>query len=303
MVPQPLEVDCRARRGLLAALLSERLSDLPPVERALRQLRLSYGPLDLALDLRTLATFADAHSDVLDGAAEFERDLPATTRALAARLETLLHAADTPELQQSRSALHRMWALFETSYRALAELGRELFPDLADEGFPTLEAIAQIERTARSHSSSRAPAAVIVEEAIPSSRRARVRRPSSRRMPAMRPTMEGLEAGAPPLRLEVVMSSTSESNLWLGFAQDIAEGGVFVATYEARPLGTRIDLTLHVEGDEPIAVAGNVHWLRPQSAGDDMPVGLGVRLIDVSTALVKRLQAFAVRRTPIFYDD
>jgi hypothetical protein len=34
-----------------------------------------------------------------------------------------------------------------------------------------------------------------------------------------------------------------------------------------------------------------------------MPVGVGVRLAEVSTEVAKALQMFAVRRTPIFYDD
>jgi uncharacterized protein (TIGR02266 family) len=92
--------------------------------------------------------------------------------------------------------------------------------------------------------------------------------------------------------------------VWLGFSQDLAEGGVFVATYESRPIGARVDLALHLDGrDEPLRIGGRVHWLRPHSAGDDMPVGVGVRLVDVSREAAKTLQAFAVKRTPIFYDD
>ena len=108
---------------------------------------------------------------------------------------------------------------------------------------------------------------------------------------------------AKPLVLDVVLSVTSESNLYLGFSQDVAEGGVFVATYEARPIGARVELALHLEGGEPVKLDGHVHWLRPQGSGDDMPVGVGVRLGTVSSEVAKALQSFAVRRTPIFYDD
>ena len=299
-VPQVLEVECRARRGTLSVLLSERATSAPAVARALKLLRRSYGPIDLAVDLRTLAALVEQNARAIEGADEYEADLPASTRALARELEELLHSADTPGLQQARSALHRMWAVFEPSYRAVAEIGRELFADAADAIFPTLEAIADIERTARQESSSRRTAAAIVENAIPSSRRAMSRRPSSRRMPAVRE----LDATTPPLSLEVTLHATSESNLWLGFSQDIAEGGIFVATYEHRPIGARMDLALHLDHrDEPLHVSGVVHWMRPQGSGDDMPVGVGVRLVDVSKEVAKMLQAFAVRRTPIFYDD
>jgi Tfp pilus assembly protein PilZ len=99
----------------------------------------------------------------------------------------------------------------------------------------------------------------------------------------------------------------SESNLWLGFSQDMAEGGVFVATYDTRPLGTRGEIALHLDKSddegEPIALIGNVHWVRPSSAGEDLPAGVGVRLTNLTTEVAQRLEAFAARRTPIFYDD
>ena len=300
-VPQALEVECRARRGQIAALLSDRLALLPSIGVALKHLRLSYGPIDLALDLRMLAALVERHSAELEDGEDFERDLPRSTRALARALEDVLYSADTPQLQQARSALHRMWTLFERSYREIAEIGRELFDHDADAIFPTLEAIAYVSRTARHESSSSRPATVIVEQSIPSSKRPppMSRRPSSRRMPAVRPA--GIDAS--PLSMEVVLNATSESNLYLGFSQDVAEGGVFIATYEARPIGARVDLALHLEGAEPVKLAGHVHWLRPQGSGDDMPVGVGVRLGEISSDVAKALQSFAVRRTPIFYDD
>ena len=299
MVPQSLEIDCRARREKLSVLLEQKLGDVPAVARALKQLRLSYGPIDLAVDLRTLAALLERHAEAFLSVEGFTPDLPASTRALARKVEDVLHEADTPELEQARSALHRMWYLFEQAYRELAAVGRELFADHADAIFPSLESIAEIQRTARQQSSSKVPAAMLVERAIPPSRRAMSRRPSSHSMAAVRPPAE-----AAPLSLEVVLDATSESNLWLGFSQDMAEGGVFIATYETRPLGARIEISLRLHEDaEPIFLFGNVHWLRPPSAGDDFPVGVGVRLADVSTETARVLQKFAARRTPIFYDD
>jgi uncharacterized protein (TIGR02266 family) len=294
-VPQALEIECRARRTKLAALLAP-CALLPPVAVTLTHLKLSYGPIDLAQDLRALAAHVDTHAADLG---EIERGLADSTRALARQLEDVLYSADTPQLQQARSALHRMWTLFERAYRDVAEAGRELFHHDAESIFPTLEAIAYVSRTARHESSSSRPATVIVEQKIPSSKRSpsMSRRPSSRRMSAVRPS--GIE-GKP---LDVVLNTTSESNLYLGFSQDVAEGGIFVATYDPRPIGARVQLSLHLEGAEPVVLAGHVHWLRPQGSGDDMPVGVGVRLGEISNEVAKALQSFAVRRTPLFYDD
>lgn len=296
VVPQELETQCRARRSLLTTLLTERLALLPSVEVALRTVRLSYGPIDLALDLRTLAAHVETHTADLVGAEGFDADLVDSTGRLARALEDHLFSADTPELHQARRALHRMWTLFERSYRELAEIGREIFHHDGEDIFPTLEAIAHVSRTARHQSSSSRPATIIVEESLPGPKSGPISRRSSRRMMAVRPE-------AAPLSLEVLLHGASDSNLYLGFSQDVAEGGVFVATYEERPLGATVELSLEIDGKEPVKVSGQVHWTRPQGAGDDMPVGLGVRLLAVSQELGKTLQAFAARRTPIFYDD
>lgn len=287
-VPQELDVDCRARRGELVDLLSTRAADKAGVARALSRVKQAYGPVDLAVDLRALAALVERH--------ELDKELPVSTRALAHRLEDLLISHDTPELRESRRALRRVWAVFEETYRQLADVGRSLFSDDPEAMFPTLDAICDVERSARSASSSRAPASVLVERGLPMSRRSGV---SSRRMRAVRKSI----IDAPPTHVEVVLNGASDSNLWLGFSQDIAEGGIFLATYAPHPLGAPMELDVVVIDREPLRMAGVVHWLRPSSAGDDLPAGVGVRLTQLSPENAKVLQAFAAARTPIFYDD
>jgi uncharacterized protein (TIGR02266 family) len=258
---------------------------------ALQRQRLSYGPFDLAIDLRASAALLQRHAPA-------ESELASGGRALAKELEAHLWAHDTPELRQARQALHRVWTAFEPAYHGLAEIGRELFAH-SDNLFPTLEAIADVERNARHGSSSKIPAAELIDAGLPASRR---NGPPSRRMRSTPPMVASVTSER--ALVEVVLHASSESNVWLGFSQDIAEGGVFVASYAAHPLGAHLDLDLHLhDHDEAVRVTGQVTWLRPASAGDDLPAGYGVRLTDASHEATKLLTRFASRRTPIFYDD
>jgi len=286
VIPPDLDATCRAKRSAMQSALSS-FTD-PMVVRALQRQRLSYGAIDLALDLRASAALVARHAPAM-------MELADSGRALAKDLEAHLWVHDTPELRQARAALHRVWTAFEPAYHGLAELGRELFTQ-SDNIFPTLEAIADVERNARNESSSRHHAADLIEAELPSSRRSG---PPSRRVRSSPPVLDD-----PRALIEVVLHASSESNVWLGFSQDIAEGGVFVASYVAHPLGARLELDLHVhDRDEPVRVSGHVTWLRPASAGDDLPAGYGVRLTDASHEATKLLTKFASRRTPIFYDD
>jgi Tfp pilus assembly protein PilZ len=293
VVPVDLDVACRGKRASMQAALDTQPH--PVVTRALRRQRLSYGPIDLALDLRAGAALINRHAPAL-------AELAAEGRALAAQLETHLWAHDTEELREARHALNRVWCGFEPAYHALASLGCELFAE-AEGLFPTLEAIADLERQARHESSSQHLAADLMEAEIPPSRRGA---PSSRRTGSSSRRMRS--APPPPVDaralVEVILHAGSESNVWLGFSQDIAEGGVFVASYVSHPIGAALDLDLLInDRDAAVRVSGEVCWLRPPSAGDDMPAGYGVRLTEASKQATQLLTRLANVRTPIFYDD
>jgi uncharacterized protein (TIGR02266 family) len=286
-IPPALDQQCRAARETLVDLLQTKAPYAPGVSAALGRVQLAYGPVDLAFDLRTLSALAERNS--------LDAKVVGDARSLAHKLESVLTTYDTEELREARRALRRVWFVFEETYRQLCSVGREIFSDDPEAMFPTLDAIANIERNARHSSTSLAPASLIVERGIPHSRRTSV---SSRRMRAIR--RANLDAA--PLNTEVVLSLTSESTLWLGFSQDIAEGGVFVATYQHPPLGAPMELELQFP-DRELKVKGVVHWARPAQAGDDLPAGVGVRLTNLSADDAKVLHTFAARRTPIFYDD
>lgn len=289
-VPTELDVECRARRGALVKLLSDRAPYAPGVEVALNRVKLAYGPVDLAIDLRALAALVERN--------ELDPKLPADTRALAHRLEEHLIKSDTPQLREARRALRRVWTVFESKYQELTTIGREVFSDDPEALFPTLDAIASIERTARHSSSSKTPAAVLVERGMPASVRNSV---SSRRM---RAANGPIIIERPSIPAEVHLDHASDSNLWLGFSQDIAEGGVFLATYASHALGTPIDLVVHIHGGEPLTVTGVVHWVRPHDHSNvDIAPGVGVRFTNLPPEHARELEAYAARRTPIFYDD
>jgi len=156
----------------------------------------------------------------------------------------------------TRTTPRGLYRLFDTCYRRVAELGRELFVEDADALFPPLEALASRE-----------------------------------------PPTRGAVA-------EVNLHSTSESNVWLGFSQDVADGGVFIATYSSHHVGEEMQLEVLLPGhDEPLRLAGVVQWVRPLGAGEDVPPGVGVRVIEMSVEAARALQTFARYRTPLFYDE
>ena len=118
------------------------------------------------------------------------------------------------------------------------------------------------------------------------------------------------EPAPPPSRqrdravLHVDLRAEGESNLFTGFSSSVADGGVFVATEQIFPEGTKVLLRLALPGDKSVDVDGTVSWTRePNRETPDICQGLGVKFdaLDVEQRIA--LIDAASRREPIFHPD
>ncbi len=106
--------------------------------------------------------------------------------------------------------------------------------------------------------------------------------------------------GTDRVMLEVDVGFVTESNFYAGLSMDVSAGGVFVATYQARPAGTPVVLSFLLPDGHAVTTPGVVRWVR-ESAGDGSP-GMGVAFADLATRDLEAIQAFCKRRQPLYYD-
>lgn len=96
----------------------------------------------------------------------------------------------------------------------------------------------------------------------------------------------------------------SDTNFYTGFANDIGEGGLFVATHQVLPLESVIELEFSIPGKpEPIKAEGKVRWVREFNESSDAEPGMGIQFDALSRDDQEQIQAFVGRRDSIFYDD
>ncbi len=101
--------------------------------------------------------------------------------------------------------------------------------------------------------------------------------------------------------LEVNIGVATESNFYVGFSGDIAEGGVFCATYNVLGEGTPIALHITLPGGFDIQAKGFVRFVRDHADGTEPGVGIQFdRLAKEAKDLILR---FIRKRPPMFYDD
>jgi uncharacterized protein (TIGR02266 family) len=95
----------------------------------------------------------------------------------------------------------------------------------------------------------------------------------------------------------------SEHNFYAGFAENLSAGGVFIATHNLKPVGSKIELSINLPDGVQMRAMGEVRWIRVFNEASDTPPGMGVRFSEISPEAVASIDAFLARREPLFFDD
>jgi uncharacterized protein (TIGR02266 family) len=119
-------------------------------------------------------------------------------------------------------------------------------------------------------------------------------------VPAERPSQFGLRSASRHY-VEAEVNFGSDSNFYLGFTENLSTGGVFVATYVAKPIGTKITLELLLPNGARVLTGGTVRWLRLDSC-DGWP-GMGVQFDALSEVAERAIREVLPMREPLFYPD
>lgn len=77
--------------------------------------------------------------------------------------------------------------------------------------------------------------------------------------------------------LEVVVDKANDNNFFTGLTGEISDGGLFVATHNVLPVGTRVALKVYLP-EGTLKALGQVSWVRKA------PGGMGIRMTDLNLA-------------------
>lgn len=106
------------------------------------------------------------------------------------------------------------------------------------------------------------------------------------------------------VRMHTSIDMRSDSNFFTGFSMDISEGGVFIATVDAVPRGTQVELDFTLPGGRPMKVTGVVRWVRESNPRmPDLMPGVGVQFTGLPHEVASVISSFVTTRDPMFYPD
>jgi len=100
-----------------------------------------------------------------------------------------------------------------------------------------------------------------------------------------------------PLVVEVNVHG--ENNFYVGFSQDISEGGLFVATHATSKVGQRFAMEFGLPGSgQPIRCMVEVAWV-----SDSHGAGMGLRFIGLTESARQSIEQFQRQREPLFFPE
>jgi uncharacterized protein (TIGR02266 family) len=94
----------------------------------------------------------------------------------------------------------------------------------------------------------------------------------------------------------------SDTNFYAGFAGDVSDGGIFVATYNLLPIGTELTVSFVLPDGHQVTVDGIVRWVRDAEGDQGNPPGMGISFKELYAADRAAIGRFQTRRAPLFYD-
>ena len=103
----------------------------------------------------------------------------------------------------------------------------------------------------------------------------------------------------------VEVNVASEHNFFLGFSENISEGGLFIATHHLMPIGTVIDVTMSAPPHLPTTtVPCEVRWIRDvDEMTSDCGPGMGLAFRELPPDVHAAIHAFiAHAREALFVD-
>ncbi len=119
------------------------------------------------------------------------------------------------------------------------------------------------------------------------------------------PNVPGAERRlAKRIAIEADIGFQSESNFFMGFTEDVSEGGIFVATYDLKPIGSSLNINFTLPDGRLVSVDGIVRWLREYNeTNEDIMPGMGIQFINLSDRDKDAIHGFTSKRQPLFYEE
>ncbi|MCP4600628.1 MAG: hypothetical protein GY847_08875 [Proteobacteria bacterium] len=106
------------------------------------------------------------------------------------------------------------------------------------------------------------------------------------------------------VNVNTMLNLNTDHQFYNGFSENIEEGGIFVATFDPKPMDAKVIVNFKLPGGRPVTARGRVHFVREfNPLTPDMAPGMGVKFTDLMPGDKDAIEEYVKERAPMFYDE
>jgi uncharacterized protein (TIGR02266 family) len=111
-------------------------------------------------------------------------------------------------------------------------------------------------------------------------------------------------AEAMAVNINTMLNLNTDHQFYNGFSENIEEGGIFVATFDPKPVEAKVVVNFKLPGGHPVTARGVVQFVREYNPlTPETPPGMGVKFTDLLKEDKVAIEKYLKQRAPMFYDD
>ena len=105
------------------------------------------------------------------------------------------------------------------------------------------------------------------------------------------------------ISVDFEVSIEGPHTFFAGLTQDISKGGIFLATHQIYPVGTKMTLFFLIE-EKNFQVEAVVRWTRsPENiSNNELSPGMGLQFINPDDSLIDAFEKFLIEKDPLMID-
>ncbi len=118
------------------------------------------------------------------------------------------------------------------------------------------------------------------------------------------PPPANTETDTMPVNVNTMLNMNTDHQFYNGFSENIEEGGIFVATFDPKPVDAKVLVNFKLPGGRPVTARGTVHFVREYNPmTPETAPGMGVKFTDLLDSDKTAIEDYLKQRAPMFYDD
>jgi len=105
------------------------------------------------------------------------------------------------------------------------------------------------------------------------------------------------------IRVEAHLDGASEDHFYTGFSDNIEQGGIFITTFDLKPLNSPVEVLINFPDGSCATVQGGVEWIREfNSLVPEMNPGMGIGIRGLDNISKVQIEDYMAENQALFWD-